>query len=841
MNYGNEYRQRRLEGEMTELGKANVVKAVLAAREADQESRTRHARLLMGKGIEGEPGLIEAFGDALVKFTERSRYMPGAKHSLLQVLEQLDTPLVAAFITVKVVIDALIKRKDLTRVAVLVGTELEDELRFKKFETENPAFWNKLQKDLNHREKNLDRRRGILIHEMQKDAAQNPKTSWEPWSESERLTVGLRCVELLAQSTGLIELKVVRETKKKTVGKVIANEKAVAWINQFIADGGILSPYYLPTLVPPKDWDCPAGGGYHFAEKPLQIVKVFDNHKREYLAELATKPQQMKNVYAALNAVQATPWRINRRVLDVMIQAKESKLEIGKAPVCVASKEKKKGKKREENPEMEAAFPLPPKPVDIADNKLARKEWSRLASKVYGLRARTTSRALQHIQLLWLANKFKDEAALYFPMQMDFRGRMYAVPSNLNPQGNDCAKGLLTFARAKRLGASGLRWLLIHAANMFGEDKIAFDDREQWALDKMTWIREWATCPFECRGWMKADKPWQFLAACIEINEAYKLDEPTEYICSLPVTVDGTCNGLQHFSAMLLDESGATAVNLKPSTLPQDIYQTVADKVRERLQHEAALGDAMAAMWLTWGFDRKATKRAVMIVPYSGTLHAAKEYTADYIQGRTECPFDADQGQAASYFATHVWAAIAETVVSARQVMGWLQKIARLVTKNEQPLRWATPMRFPARQAYYDMELYKVHTRVGDRISYWPRLQRQTDTFDNRRAAQGISPNFVHSLDAACLMLTVNSAVDHDIHDFAMVHDSYGVLAADMDQLYVGLRQAFVDIYQHDVLEEFYNAATACLSEEDKAKIPAAPPKGTFNLESVKDSKYFFA
>jgi DNA-directed RNA polymerase len=112
---------------------------------------------------------------------------------------------------------------------------------------------------------------------------------------------------------------------------------------------------------------------------------------------------------------------------------------------------------------------------------------------------------------------------------------------------------------------------------------------------------------------------------------------------------------------------------------------------------------------------------------------------------------------------------------------------------------------------------------------------------DHRAMEQGIAPNFVHSLDASCLMLTVNRAVDEGVQNFAMVHDSYGVLAADMEQLYVGLRQAFVDIYQNDVMTDFFKSATSCLSDKELEEIPAQPAKGTFQLELVKQSKYFFA
>jgi Autographiviridae RNA polymerase len=118
---------------------------------------------------------------------------------------------------------------------------------------------------------------------------------------------------------------------------------------------------------------------------------------------------------------------------------------------------------------------------------------------------------------------------------------------------------------------------------------------------------------------------------------------------------------------------------------------------------------------------------------------------------------------------------------------------------------------------------------------------RPTDQLNARKSVQGISPNFVHSLDAACLMLTVNRSVDEGIEDFAMVHDSYGVLAGNMETLYMGLRQAFVDIYQHDVMQTFLQSSTVGLEEKELLKLPVTPAKGSFVLESVKESKYFFA
>ena len=828
-------RELALESEMIGLGNSRMWASVLKARNNEDESRTGYAHRIMagdGKGA----GALELFKNAVSDFLKDSKGRPGRKHSLIPVLEQFQDPAVIAFIALQVTLDSITTHKKLTNVAVLVGRSLEDELRFTKFEKENKAFWEKLRDDLARREPNLKRRRAVLIHEMVKGAKKQKALKWKVWTKEEQLIIGMKVLDILERSTGLIRTYMVRE-RRKTIKKVCATLDTLAWISDYMDRSGIMAPAFLPTIMQPRRWRSPSGGGYYMPGlRPLKLVKVYEERGNNYLQELALMPKQMKQTYAALNAVQSTPWKINSGILSVLDHAASVNLEIGKAPMMLASKLKE---------ELEAKMPLPIKPDDIKTNEASRLIWRRAAARVWTARVKQVSRSLQHAQLLSLANKFKDEEAIYFPMQLDFRGRMYAVPSTLNPQGSDPAKALLTFARGKKLGADGWRWLHIHTANMHGQDKISLDDREEWTVANYHWIVDCVKAPFDHREWMLADKPWQFLAASMELVAAVETGDYESYISHLPITVDGTCNGLQHFSAMLLDQAGAEAVNLAPSDIPQDIYQTVADRVRVRLTNLVRFrsngeGSEMAAEWLRWGFDRKATKRAVMIVPYSGTEYAAKEYTIDYIQDRKDCPFE-DPFQPAYFFARHVWAAIAETIVSARLVMNWLRKAGRAVSHKGAPMIWTTPTGFPVRQDYREMELYRVDTRIGRSIRYVPSLLKETRKMDHRSMEQGIAPNFVHSLDASCLMLTVNRAVDEGIQNFAMVHDSYGVLAADMDQLYTGLRQAFVDIYQNDVMTYFYTLATSCLSAKELEEIPAQPAKGTFQLELVKESKYFFA
>jgi DNA-directed RNA polymerase len=71
------------------------------------------------------------------------------------------------------------------------------------------------------------------------------------------------------------------------------------------------------------------------------------------------------------------------------------------------------------------------------------------------------------------------------------------------------------------------------------------------------------------------------------------------------------------------------------------------------------------------------------------------------------------------------------------------------------------------------------------------------------RAISGIAPNFIHSLDASHLRLTINAARSREVESFAMVHDCYGTTAADAPKVATLLRWAFMEMYeQHAPLSE---------------------------------------
>jgi DNA-directed RNA polymerase len=93
-------------------------------------------------------------------------------------------------------------------------------------------------------------------------------------------------------------------------------------------------------------------------------------------------------------------------------------------------------------------------------------------------------------------------------------------------------------------------------------------------------------------------------------------------------------------------------------------------------------------------------------------------------------------------------------------------------------------------------------------------------------------------MDAAHMMMTINRLYASGLRHFAMVHDSYGVHACDVELLNRVLREEFVKIYFEPVLQNF-------LEQQRKAHpglvLPDPPQRGSLDIRQVVQSDYFFA
>ncbi len=588
------------------------------------------------------------------------------------------------------------------------------------------------------------------------------------WTTDVRVRVGLKCVELLERSVpDLIHTQLVPmpgQERRKTECHIVPTEKTLAIIKTSPEKVGWAHPFFVPTLTIP------------------------DAYESTHASPIVSR---------VVNAIQATPWTINRRVYDVALTEKAGDKDVRAASTMV------------------------------------------------------------------LAKDYLDAEQFYFPAHLDFRGRVYASPSLLSFQSDDLGAALLTFPQSegKRLGAEGLSWLRQHGPNLFGHgvDKMSLSARESWGLfiaegadDDEFNVHKVADNPIGNDFWKQTDKPWQFLAWCFEYSAALRHPEgPENFVSTLPVAIDGSCNGLQHLSAVMRDEVGGPLVNIRTAEDfedPEDVYEAIANKIKGMMEHEQdPIKKAYADAWLQWpnGLSRKAAKQIVMVVPYAAERYGATtNLIRDYLDEASTCPWNTHSKRLMGrYFTDLAFEAVAELVPSSLLLRDWLQEVSDTLSKANLPIEWRAPVTgFAVMQENYKYKTKTVQaTYLGKRFSPSLRIDSQTELSpQGQRSA--ITANFIHSLDAAHLVITMNQLLDEGVGRFACVHDSYLTLASDMDLLSRLTRWAFVELHKGNIMESFFETSCAGLSEDVREHLRGSmPEQGGLILTHVADSPYLFS
>ena len=363
-------------------------------------------------------------------------------------------PVELAYLTVKTVVDEIVLEQPASAVAFRVGRAVLDLIEYKKFQAQNPGFLHAIERSL-HTDNAGHRRKVLMLKKRQAGIAD------EPWDKTTMFHVGWKLLCMVIESTGIVE-RVVGGEKK--YGRLKPSPEVLSFFNDTNARCGLLSPVYMPMVVPPVRWDGLYGGGFLNAHKTSR-------HRLIRTANKAVLESQgdMPLVHRTLNALQETPWRINRRVFDVVNELWETSTGMGVLP----------------NPENE---PMPPCPWD-SDNayKLLKKtdpravkHWKMQAAATHQHNVSLRSKRFALRFKLCIAEKFLDEGEVYFCWNLDWRGRLYPIQGLLHPQSDDLGKALLEFAEGKALGERGVYWLAVHGANCYGQGKTSFEDRIKW-------------------------------------------------------------------------------------------------------------------------------------------------------------------------------------------------------------------------------------------------------------------------------------------------------------------------------------------------------------------------
>lgn len=844
----------------------------------------------MGATVGGQKTLLSHAIDPIEKgiIAALERKGRGKRHAALKWC-RLVGPDVAAYITAREVLNTIYAQVPQRAVALSISSLILDELRYRRFMERSPGLFKYRMNRFNtssyaHMSRSLNAAMNVAACDACRDEYGKGKhPECEPckdrkakrdeerrakglpvrdvrvhcphlcmadltMSMSRRLLVGTWLIDVLIETTGLVEVDNSTKNVQAGVGKpifrqevfLVPSEGTVEWLTKRNGVLETLHPVNRPMVVPPLKWGKDHRGGYRFAMRGNHpLIRAFRDSD-DY------EGREMPLVYNALNRMQETPWVLNRDVLEL-----------------VRTIFYKKGGGIAGIPESEET-PEPPKPVDIETNDEARRQWKKQAHRVKEQNHIRKCKALEFVRTMGVARSVEEFDAFWFPWNLDFRGRAYPISDYLSPQGDDLQKALLKFAQGKPLGADGDRYLAIHGMNSLGKtpggrkvSHMTLEDRVRWIEENEKRIRQVAEDPFSNLWWAGEDveDPLQFYAFACEWVRMLDYEGPrSEFVSSLPVAQDGTCNGLQHFSAMLRDPVGGAAVNLMPvdrlgyvtdpeSAVPQDVYAAVANEVEAALQ-ELADSDKLAARWLySKTVDRNLTKRPTMTFGYGSKTFGFRKQLVEYIKGRDDSEqleeyFDNDLYVACGFMAKLIMDSLRRVVRSATTGMDFLQECASIIAKEGRAVEWVVPITgFKVKQQYWELNKKQVKTILAGKVIQ-PSYYEETDKVKLHKQTNAVAPNVVHSLDAAAMMLTVNAAADDGIECFGMVHDSYATLAGDAGHLSKITRESFVRLYREGkVLQSLYQQFVEQSSAVEEVDVPEP---GKLDLSLVLVSPYFF-
>ncbi|OWT39669.1 DNA-directed RNA polymerase, mitochondrial [Cryptococcus neoformans] len=647
---------------------------------------------------------------------------------------------------------------------------------------------------------------------------------WTPaWSRMIQLGVGSELVDALLKVA-----KVERTAKDRNTGEIITElqpafthayeyvrgkKLGVIKLNPVVAArlakddiGVVIHPKHLPMLVEPRPWTAHNRGGYLLHSVPVMRYK--ESLEQQKWLKAASEEGHLEPVFHGLDVLSSTPWRVNRRVFDVVLESWNRGEPIADIPPS----------------EDKAQYEFPEKPDSSDQDPQMRVQYVEKTKAVLAQQRKDHAERCKFNYNIEIARSYLKDI-FYLPHNMDFRGRAYPIPPHLSPVGDDLCRGLLTFGTKKPLGETGLKWLQIHLANVYGYDKASFAERARFAQEHEADIFDSADHPLDGkRWWLKAEDPWQCLATCFELAAALRSPNPSAYESSLPVHQDGTCNGMQHYAALGGDVRGAKAVNLEAGDRPADIYTGVVDIVNKVVEEDKKAGHDIALL-IKEPLGRKVVKQTVMTTVYGVTFVGARDQIAKQLHARGDIAQE-HIFAVSSYIAKTVLNCIGDLFSGAKAIMDWLTTSARLISRSIPPTRvqeaatnltstsrtgkitsraakefmsaviWTTPLGLPVVQPYRKAHKKQIMTALQSVYISDPNAPSEVSP---QKQATAFPPNFIHSLDATHMLLTALKCKQNNVA-FASVHDSYWTHAATVEKMSDLIRDTFVELHSQDLV-----------------------------------------
>lgn len=238
---------------------------------------------------------------------------------------------------------------------------------------------------------------------------------------------------------------------------------------------------------------------------------------------------------------------------------------------------------------------------------------------------------------------------------------------------------------------------------------------------------------------------------------------------------------------------------------------------------------------------RKIAKRGVMTISYGSTPYGmGSQVLEDARKHNIELLTYMEKGWGV-YMGRLIYEDCRRSIEKPMKLLSLFESAGRRAEANCEFLSWNVPItNFPVVQHYVEGTVKKIWVQYGPPIGaplstgkYVNTLQiavahNEIPKNSERKQASGASPNIVHSIDAAHLMLIVSSAK----FPVTTVHDSFGSLLGDMHELFKLTRETFVQLHEANPLDAIL---------QQIGIDPNLVEKGSLDVRLVLESEYAFS
>lgn len=552
-------------------------------------------------------------------------------------------------------------------------------------------------------------------------------------------------------------------------------------------------PLNLPMIVKPKPYSKDKFGGYLLNDSEDLIVDKIAYDNKSLIKE--------DKLYFVVNKLMETPFKINKELLDYLIEYnKDHNLLID--PYYEHDLYKVKSRTKYQNIELQ----------------------------------KFTSEKLLQESIIKIASVYSKVPEIYFPLKLDNRGRLYPRTEYFHYQSCELAKALILFAipeTIKRNDHKVVEYLKAYGATCFGNglNRKSYTKRLEWVNNNWNKIINFKNSDLVSN----SDNKFLFLAFCIEMNRFDNFlnnENIHEFKTSLPIQLDGTCNGFQHLALLSNETKLFECLNLFEATKdedPKDFYENILNQIIVHLvikYNNSKFKQEKNSLkrLIDLGLSRSNIKSAIMTKPYNAKDKTLEKYIRDTLIISNEekvlvnkdgveisetiywYKIDHNSQNSVNYKDIKLLVKCINDILyinypKIKLLTEYLNSIAKILNKLNLAIVWKLPNGLMVIQKYLKRKTKKIEpfTYINTSISL-----TFTDKMkiDKRKQTTALEPNLVHSLDASTLSLLYlsfyNSIEENGIVNFYSVHDCYGVTAKQVENLVSLLKTVYVDIYSNE-------------------------------------------